>query len=450
MKSGRKIPLKIVVLSATGTEHAPDPFVFIVGGPGGSSTGEVPNIAKMFARIRERRDLVFVDQRGTGGSYPLKCEFYNPADMQSYLGSVFPLDDVRKCREQLERRADLTLYTTAIAIDDLDQVRAALGYERLNLLGVSYGTRAALVYLKRYPNRVRTVTLQSVLSTSHFVPLDFAQSAERALQGVLAECAGDEPCNRSFPNLRAETKAVFDRLQRGPVEVEVTGFGAPPNAGASVGGRSETAGSRTRVGLSRDRAAEAIRFMLYAPFLASRVPLLLHLASQGDFAPLVQAVLAYRRTIVSGVSTGLYLSITCAEDVPWIKPNEGERLAANTFVGDYILRELRKACGLWPRATIPKDHKAPTKASAPVLIITGELDPTTPPANGDAVARYLPNSIHVVVPHGAHDLNDLEGIDCLERLQTEFVERGTAKGLDTACVKNIKRKGFVLKRQNSP
>ncbi len=161
-KKGRKISLKVVVFPATGKELAPDPFVYVPGGPGSSATEDAPYVAPQFAKIREHRDLLFVDQRGTGGSHPLNCSFFNAADLQSYFGYFFPLDDVRKCREQLEQKADLTLYTTPIAMDDLDEVRAALGYERLNLFGGSYGTRASLVYLKRHPKHVRTVTLQGV------------------------------------------------------------------------------------------------------------------------------------------------------------------------------------------------------------------------------------------------------------------------------------------------
>ena len=232
-QKGRKIKLKVVVLPATGVlavtgalpatgvERAPDPFVYIAGGPGSSAIEDAPGIAQAFAKIRQRRDLVFVDQRGTGGSNPLNCDFFNPADAQSYLGYFFPLDDVKKCREQLERKADLTLYTTPIAMDDLDEVRAALGYERVNIFGGSYGTRAALVYLKRHPKSVRTLTLQGVAPTNEYMPLAFAQSNERALTGIIGECAADEACNKAFPKLRAETKAVLERLLQGSVEVEV-------------------------------------------------------------------------------------------------------------------------------------------------------------------------------------------------------------------------------------
>ncbi len=432
---GRKISLKILVLPATGSDRAPDPVVYIAGGPGSSSVEDAQWVAELMAKIREHRDLVFIDQRGTGQSHPLNCQMYKASELQSYLGYFFPLDDVRKCREQLEPKANLTLYTTTIAAADMDEVKAALGYEQLNLFGASYGTRAALVYLRQYPKHVRTVTLLGVAPTNQFMPQDFAQHMDRALQGILAECAANESCNQAFPNLRAETKAVLERLLRGPVEVEVK----PPD------GRSGTAG-RAKVKLSRDLAAEAIRYMLYNPGAASDVPLFIHLAAQGDFAPLAEAALRYRRGIVASGSNGLYFSITCAEDLPWIKPGDGERLAADTFLGDYRLRQQREACTLWPRATIPSDYSDPVRSAAPVLILTGEWDPVTPPSNGEAVARHLPNSLHVVVPHAAHGFGGLEGIDCIERFNTEFVERGTVKGLDTSCVKNVRRKGFALKR----
>jgi pimeloyl-ACP methyl ester carboxylesterase len=433
-QKGRKIQLKIVVFPATGTDRAPDPFVYIPGGPGASATEDAPYIAPAYEKIRERRDLVFIDQRGTGGSHPLNCEFFNPADPQSYLGYFYPLQDVKKCREQLETKADLTQYTTPIAADDLDEVRAALGYERLNLFGGSYGTRASLVYMKRYPKSVRTLTLQGVAPTNQHMPRDFAQANERALLGTIGECAENEACNKAFPNLRAEAKAVLDRLLQGPVEVEVR---------YQEEGSSDQKTVRRKVTLSRDLAAEAIRYMLYSPPSTRRVPLILHLAAQGDFVPLAEVALYFRRVTVAGGSNGLYLSITCAEDVPWIKPGEGEQLAANTFLGDYRLKQQREACALWPRATIPADYSAPTKGNAPVLILTGEWDPVTPPANGDAIAKYLPNSLHVVVPDGAHGFGGLNGVDCILGLTTEFVERGTAKGLDTNCVKNIRRRDFV-------
>ena len=429
-KTGRKISLSVMLLPATGPNRQPDPFLYIPGGPGSSATEDASYIAEAFARIRQQRDLLFIDQRGTGGSNPLDCDLFDPEDLQSYLGYFFPLESVRKCRKALEAKADLKLYTTSIAMDDFDEVRAALGYQQWNLFGASYGTRAALVYLKRHPESVRTVTLHGVAPTDQFMPSDFAQQAERALQGVISECVADEPCNKAYPNLRADTRAVFEQLKKGPVEVTVR---VPPQNTA-----------QTKIKLSRDLAAEAIRYMLYNSGVAPQIPWFINQAAQGNFTPLAEAALRYRRGIVATGSNGMYLSVTCAEDLPWIKPGAAELLARDTFLGDYRLRQQREACALWPRATLESGYAEPTQSSVPVLILTGQWDPVTPPANGDRVAKSLSNSLHLVVPQGGHGFGGLEGLDCLEKLNTEFVEKGSVEGLDTSCLKQVKRKPFKL------
>lgn len=443
-KRGRKISLKIVVFAATGANPEPDPFVYIPGGPGSSATEDAPYLAKPFAKIRERRDLLFVDQRGTGGSNPLNCVLFNPADLQSYLGYFFPLEDVRKCREQLESKADLTLYTTTIGMDDLNEVSAALGYKHLNLYGASYGTRAALTYLKRHAASVRTVTLFGVSPTNQFMPVAFPRDTERALQGVLSECAGDEACSKAFPNLKHEAKAVLEKLIKGPVEVAVNKDINRSNAAAND---VQTPITKIKVQLSRDLVAEAIRYMLYNPAAALRIPLFLHLAANNDFEPLALVALSYRRDLVGSGSNGMYLTVTCAEDLPWVKPNEAQLLAANTFLGDYRFRQQREACALWPRASLAAGYAEPVRSDVPVLIFTGEWDPVTPPSNGASVARHLSQSLHLVVPHGGHGFNGLVGTDCVDRIQNDFVVRGTTKVLDTSCVQTIHRKPWVLAKQ---
>jgi pimeloyl-ACP methyl ester carboxylesterase len=429
---GRKIRLKIVVYPATGPDKAPDPLFYIPGGPGSSATEDAPYIAQEFAALRERRDLVFVDQRGTGGSNLLFCEFFDETDPQSLLGHWNPPEKVRACREKLEARADLKLYTTPIAMDDLNDVRAALGYEKINIFGGSYGTRATQNYLKRYGKHVRTAILHGVSLPGQFMPRDFPQDTERALQGVLDECAADAACRNAFPDLKTDVKTVLERLLReGAVEVDVRYPQNSPNT--------------RRLKLPRDLAAEAVRYMLYQSGAASRLPLYLHLAAQGNFVPLAQSALFYRRNLVATGATGMYLSVTCAEDLPWIKAGEGERYAENTFLGDYRLRQQREACREWVRSEIPKDYSEPVRSDVPVLILSGQWDPVTPPAYGDMAAKHLPNSLHIVVPSGGHGFSGLSGIECISRLKIEFINRGTAKGLDTSCVKSIRRNAFLLK-----
>jgi pimeloyl-ACP methyl ester carboxylesterase len=429
-RKGRTIKMNVVVFPATGQKREPDPLFYFAGGPGSAATEDAIGIVPMFARINERRDLVFVDQRGTGQSNPLNCDFFDPADPNSYLGRFFPLEDVRKCRAALEPKADLTLYTTGIAMDDIDDARAALGYEQINLLGGSYGTRAALVYLRRYPKHVRAVVLHGVSPTNQFMPLNFPQDTERALQGVLSECEADEACRKAFPEAKIDEQRVLEALLQSPAQPEIQLPGSD---------------KRERVRLTRNLAAEAIRYMLYSTSGASRVPLVLHMAAHGNYGPLAQAALRYRKNLVATGSNGMYLSVTCAEDLPWVNADEARKLADNTFLGQYRYRDQSAACELWPRATIDPHYAEPVRSNKPVLILTGEWDPVTPPAHGDAVAKTLSNSLHVVVNDGGHGFDGLENIDCVDRLITDFIERGATKGLDTACLKTIHRKGFALK-----
>lgn len=431
LKSGRQIALKIVVFPATGQNKLSDPIFYIPGGPGSSAIEEAPYVASDFKKIRQQRDLVFVDQRGTGGSNPLNCDFFNPLDVQSYLGHWNPLDQVRKCCEQLEPKADLRLYVTSIAMDDLDDVRAALGYNKINLYGGSYGTRASQVYIKRHGKNVRSAVLHGVSPTNQLMPMDFASHTERALNGVISECTADENCRTAFPNLHAEVKSVLEKLRGGAIDVDV-----------KAGHKNE---KTVRVKLSRDLAGEAVRYMLYQSGAASRIPLILHLAAGGNFTPLAESAIYFRREIVATGSNGMYLSVTCAEDLPWIKSDELGQRWDETFLGNYRLRQQSEACKLWPRGEIPAGYFEPAGSNVPVMIITGEWDPVTPPLYGDRIAKYLSNNLHVVVPSGGHGFGGLEGLDCISNLTTDFFNKAKPKTLDTSCVKGIHRKGFILK-----
>lgn len=429
-KTGRMITLKIEVFPATGTDKQPDPLFYIPGGPGSSATEDAPYVAQDMAEIREHRDLVFLDQRGTGGSNPLNCTFFDVKDPQSMLGHWNPPAEVRTCRQELEIRADLRLYTTTIAMDDLDDVRAALGYDKINIIGGSYGTRATQEYVRRHREHVRSVILHGVSLTGQFMPRDFPQDTERALEGVVGECLADADCSKAFPDLRAEKKQVLDRLLKGPAEAQIK---YPENSDKTAD-----------VKLSRDLAAEAVRYMLYQTASASRLPLYVHLAAHGNFAPLAQAAIFYRQNLVGSGATGMYLSVTCAEDVPWIAPGTGEKNAVNTFLGDYRLRQQREACAEWPRGQISKDYSANVSSNIPALILTGQWDPVTPPRYGDIAARNFRNSLHIVVPAGGHGFNGVSNIECIDAINAKFINRGSVSGLDTSCVGTIRRTGFQL------
>lgn len=423
---GRKIPIKIVVYPATGSEKASDPLFYIPGGPGSSATEDAPYVAQDLATIRIKRDLVFVDQRGTGGSNPLNCELFDPKNLLSYLTHWNPPAAVAACRKELEKTSDLRLYVTSIAMDDLDEVRKALGYGKINLSGASYGTRAVMTYVKQHPMSVRSVHLHGVSPFDQFMPKEFPWHTQRALNGVLDECLANIECGTTFPDIKKNERAVLETLKKGPVEVDVVVDNKP-----------------LKMKLLRDLAAEAVRYMLYQSRGAGRVPLALNEASKGNFKPLAEAALFYRRVIVATGATGLYLSVTCAEDLPFAK-SVGDRDPDLTFLGNYRLREQLEACAEWPQGKLRKNYDELVSSDVPALIYSGQWDPVTPPEYGARVGKLLPNSLHIVVPSGGHGFGGLDGLQCLDGLTTKFIESGSAKGLDTSCVRSITRPGFAL------
>lgn len=427
-RAGRRIPIRFVVIPGTGAQPAQEALTYLAGGPSDAATGAAAWMPRLFGPARQGRDILLVDQRGTGESNPLNCVLYGPReDAASYLGPFLPADRVRACVPDLQRKADLAHYTTDQAADDLDEVRAALGYERLDLFGGSYGTRLALVYMRRHPARVRSAVLLGVVPTDAALPLRTAPDAQRALDGVVAECEAEAACRAAFPELRADARRSLERVAGGPVQVDVV---------------NPATGEPARIAFTRDLYAEAVRYLLYGAGSAGLVPVMVHQAAGGDFGPIAETALDRRMNLVDSGSHGVYLAVTCAEDVPYADPAEGARLASGTFLGDYRLRDQRAACAAWPRAPIDPRFREPVVSDAPTLIISGEWDPATPPGDGERVARHLRNSLHVVVPHGAHGFGGLENASCIDRLMNDFVRAASVAALDTACVRTVRRRPF--------
>jgi pimeloyl-ACP methyl ester carboxylesterase len=425
-RTGRTIDLNVVVLPALDPNKKEEPLFDLAGGPGAASTEAAPFYAGEAKEARRHRDVVLVDQRGTGESNGLKAAPRKAP--QDFLTEMYPVDYVKRLRQTLEARADLTQYTTSIAMDDLDDVRAWLGYERINLFGLSYGTRAALVYLRQHPDHVRTVTLMGVAPTDLKMPLYHAQAAARAMELLLKECESDAPCHEAFPQIRQDWQNVLTELGREPARVQYS----PPDKSAPV-----------TVEIQRDVFAEKVRTMMYSEDNARRIPFMVYHAATGDFAPFLQE--AIKPSIPDFIAAGMYLSVTCAEDVPFIDHAEAAKLNADNPFGNYRVFQQTRACGLWPRGKIPPDFQEPISSTVPVLIFSGNLDPITPPERGEEVAKYLPNSRHVIIPHGGHSLDGLSGADCVYRLILEFMHSGDVKSLDTSCVETMAPPPFTTK-----
>ena len=420
-RAGRRITLNVIVLPALGPKPASDPVFVLVGGPGLGAASTVTGTSEWFAaKARQDRDIVFIDQRGTGSSNRLTCRFGDGSTLQRSFHDLFPIDQVRACRDTLEPVADVRLYTTSIAMDDLDEVRTALGYQQINLYGSSYGAQAALQFLRQHPERVRTVALAGVATPEAKQPLQFARAAQDAMNALIEDCAADAACRGAFPNLKLEFDSVLASFATGPVTIELS---RPP------GNVSEP------ISMSRGVFVERLRLMLYDLESARRVPLLIHRAAAGDWVP-------FATTSPGGVAAGvpaMYMTVTCSETMAFITEAEIVRESRDTFVGEYRTRTHLAACREWPRADVPPGYYDPFASDVPVLILSGELDAATPARFGATAARSLPNSRQIVIRNAAHAY----WYDCMQNLVAEFISKGSARELDVSCAPQLRRPPFA-------
>jgi pimeloyl-ACP methyl ester carboxylesterase len=420
---GRRIALSIVVLPAVGPRVQDDPLIFLAGGPGQGAARMARQVRDLFRRVQRDRDIVLIDQRGTGRSHPLDCD--TPADsLRDLLESeAAALERLRVCLDGYD--ADVRFYTTSHAMDDVDEVRAWLGYDRVNLYGGSYGTRAALEYLRRHGSRVRTVILDGVAPADMRLPLFMARDAQRALDRLLADCEADAACRNRYPGLAARIGDLLDRLARSPAHVRVV---------------------HPRTGVAEDVVIEArviagILFSaLYAPQTAALVPLLVDRASDDDFQGLLALALA-GEAVADNMSRGMQLSVICSEDAPRGNADARLREAARSVFGTHLLPGLAEACAIWPAGDVDPGFYDPVVSDVPVLILSGDLDPVTPPSWGDAIAGHLTNTRHVVVAGTGHGV---VGIACGAQLVQDVLARGSVEGLDSGCATRVRRPPFFL------
>jgi pimeloyl-ACP methyl ester carboxylesterase len=408
---GRTIDLRVVVVPAI-APGAGDPLLLLAGGPGQAASEAFTPLLPALGQVNQSRDLVLVDQRGTGASNPLSCpldeagaEIDDPADPAAqawWRGCLAALD------------ADPAQYTTEAAAYDLDAVRAALGYEQVSLLGVSYGTRAALTYLRLFPGRVRALVLDGVVPPEVPIGAAMGRDGQRALELIFAACEADHACSAAFPELGVSFQALLASLEAEAPLVEL----ADPFTGAP-----------TEVRLTRDLAAITIHGLSYAPETAALIPLLVRTAQEGDLRPLAAQSLITTQQLADSVDLGMRASVICAEDAPRFPAEAGEG-----YLGDLMLRSLGSACAVWPRGAVSTDLGAPLSSGVPALLLSGERDPVTPPAYGEAVAARLPNSLHIVAAGQGHNIF-FRG--CLPALVAEFLAAGSARGLDTGCVERL-------------
>jgi len=449
---GRHIGLHVVVLPAH-AEHPPsDPITLFAGGPGGAATARAPGLSHVVP-LRSR-DILLVDQRGTGQSHPLDCDLgAEEGGGTSALPEMFPPEEVRACAAALSGDADLARYTTVDHVDDVEEVRRRLGYGPLNLRGGSYGTLAAMAFAQRHPESTRTLFLIGVDSPLRSNLAERSVWAERTLAGLALQCAADAACapmapatatesdgsdrsDRSDRGLDEKLTELFARLEEGPRRVEV----ADPQDPEEI----------LTLDVGRDWLSEQIRLILYYGFTSRALPWAVHRAhDEGDWAPITRLALFIERMFRSTLADGVLLTVQCSEFMGF---NTEKALArgASTLFGNYRLEQQIQGCAAWPYE--PTDRRLgvehPRPLPIPTVLVSGAWDPVTPPAYAEDATAYFPAFRHLVLAEGQHGPFDLEGgWICVHQIWADLVASGSLDGLDTRCTADLHRQPFLTDQE---
>lgn len=409
--SGRKISLNIAVIPAISRNPLPDPLFFIPGGPGEAATESYILIYAAFNRLNQKRDIILVDQRGTGGSNPLECAMESAGEGSNADDTKAVVDE---CVAQLD--GDLSFYTTQYAMQDLDEVRRALGYPQINLYGASYGTRAALDYVRQFPDKVRTLILDGVAPPNWVLGPTTAADGQAALDAIINRCQTETACAEAFPNLSQEFQSLLSMIEESPVEVELD---------------HPLTGKPTSFTLDRDTFANAVHLLSYTPETAVLIPLLIHSTyEEQDFRRFAAQAMTTFDTLDQSISNGMRFSVLCAEDVPYYPP----QATTQGYLGNFVVDTFSEVCTYWPTQPVsPSFHEA-VVSDVPVLLLSGEADPATPPSNGELAAQTLSNSQHWIIPGMGH-INIYRG--CIPNLANDFIEQAGFEGIDSSCVQEI-------------
>ncbi len=422
---GRKISLRVARVPAINRRKTPDPLFILAGGPGMAASTMYAGTAPAFARIQRNRDIVLVDQRGTGQSNALDCALDDNALLRSTPAEIAA--DTKRCLAELSTRADVAFYTTSVAVQDLDRVRDALGYEQINLYGSSYGTRVGEHYLRRFPDRTRAVILDGVVAPEQALGPAIALDAENALRAVLNRCSRDSACTKRFGDPMATYRALRESVETRPVPVDFT----DPTTGAAL-----------HLAFGPLQLATVLRLSTYTSEQAAVLPLMLHLARSGNFTPLAGQFMLMLHNYGDALAYGMHNSVVCTEDVPFFKPESIDRAKlSQTFLGVVQVDALQSLCTDWPRGPMDADLHAPLNSNVPVLLLSGGNDPVTPKEGAEAARAGLKHSLHLVLEGLGHGQL---AAPCMDRVMAQFIERGSVAGLDTSCTKNAKALPFFL------
>jgi len=429
-KTGRKIDLNITVVPALHRSDSTKAIFFIEGGPGAAATNNAALFASDILPYKQEHDIVLIDARGTGKSHPLNCTSLQiKNDLQDQLEEMYPAAAVQNCYDSLSKIADLQQYTTTNVVRDLEAVRQWLGYKKINLFGLSYGTRVTLVYMKMFPSSIESCILWSPIAAYGKIPLYFAAFAQNSIEKVFADCRSDSSCHLAYPVIEDEFRHLMEKGR-------LTGFNYH---------HANRFGHNEPINISWNAFQTKLRYLLYSPSGMREVPYIVHQAYLGNFSPFIDLYPKAADTSYF-IAEGMYLCVTCAEDLPFITKSEIDSQTKGTFMGSYRVDQQQRACDHWTRGKIPDDFFNPVQTDIPTLIFSGSKDPVTPPSVATEIASHLSRVTLVIIPEMSHTFDGLSHTECFDGLCLKFLKNPTRPNLDTACVKQMQPGNFIIEK----
>jgi pimeloyl-ACP methyl ester carboxylesterase len=415
-----EIEIAVAVVPALDLKPEPDPFVPLAGGPGGSAIDFYAGYSGAFEGVRRHRDILLVDQRGTGLSSRMDCEVDTEL-IEGRLETERVLEITRDCLDALPH--DPRFFTTSVAVTDLEAVREALGYGPLNLYGISYGSRVAQHFAKRYPGATRSIVLDGVVPPQVVLGPEIATEAQKALDTIFERCAADAACNERFPDLPAAFRTVRADLEEGPFTVDIP---------------DPVTGEPVSVDFGSAELAGAVRLLAYNANSIAILPLLVDAAARGNYAPLAAQARMIAEQMSDALALGMHNAVMCSEDEPFYDPAlfDVDALEAS-YIGIVQLDAIEAMCSVWPPGPVDEDFRAPLETAIPVLLLSGDADPITPPRYAALAMVDLQRARHLT---GLHQGHGQAAVGCMPRLIGDFVASADPDKLDTGCLE----RSFVM------
>ena len=420
-----EIDIHFAIIPAIKPSKPDEAVLGFAGGPGQSATELAVIFDRNLRYARESRDILLVDQRGTGKSNKLQCDgadLISQFELNDLTGDMdaFAKEDTEKCKEKLN--TDLTHYSTVAAAKDFEAVKEALGYKGLHLYGVSYGTRIAQEYTRQFPSSVLTSTLDGVVPMQQSLTA-IGKAIDDSMNALLDRCEADANCSKNYPNLKANFYKLLEQLDEQAIETTV---------------RHPRTHKKINLVLTKMKVFSTVRMALYSHTTRALVPLAISEALNGDYSPIVG--LLSSTDMMDSMAMGMHSAIVCSED--WPSLTDSSRADhGQAYMGRMMIEGFDIACPIWDAKPVDKSFYEPVKTNIPTLLLSGGLDPATPASWAEMAMVEMSNAKHLVAESATHGVVSQT---CAASIVGKFIDSNGTEELDATCLEKDNRKQFFM------